>query len=417
MLNFNHINWNILEVTEINSKINNLEINWLYNLSPYYGEGEFDYIYTNILNKTKFYKILLKEWWYYLKVNWTLIIDFKSNKILNFSNLIVILNLFFKNDYKLDYFDLWDNLIRLEIKKERSTINKNDSIEKWTFWIITNWKRKDWIIQVIESIIKQNIPHYEIIICWFLEDKSIIDTFNIKYIEFTEKDNIGWITKKKNLVVENALYENLMIMHDKIILDNNWFKWMKEYWNNFESLSCITHTSDWRRYSDWKIALWKDLYYIHNKVYNKIKFFVNQWIYKESLWFNQFYLDYKDWDEKSVVIGHFNIVKKSIISKVKWDENLYWNCAEDIALSYDLSSNWYLNKFNSYSKVTSLNYRQAEHPIITFNSKKLWKIHSQYILRLLFFIVKIIKITWLDLYLQPLINYLKNTNVYKKLIK
>ena len=416
MIDLTKINWKILKVTSwSDNTIWDLPIDWLYNLSNFYKEEELDYVYSNSFNHTKFYKILLKEWWFYLKQWWKIILDFQQNKILSFSEFIGVLNLFFQKNYSLEYFDLWNENIRIEITKNISTINENDLIENWTFWIITNWERIEWIEKVIQSILKQEIPNFEIMICWKLIDKSIIEKYNLKYVEFTEKDEIWWITRKKNLVVQNAKYENLMIMHDKIILDDNWYNWMQKYWNNFESLSCITKNIEGKRYSDWKVVLWKDLYFIQNKIYSKIRKNVDKWVYKESLWFDQYYLNYNDWDVHSSIVGHFNILKKRIASKVQWDENLYWNCAEDVALSSDINVNGFLNKFNPYSGVTSLNFRQAEHPIINFDIEKLWKLKWQYILRGIFLIVKILKKTWIYTILEPLVNKLKKTNVYQKI--
>ena len=418
MIDLTKINWKILKVTSwSDNTIWDLPIDWLYNLSNFYKEEELDYVYSNSFNRTKFYKILLKEWWFYLKQWWKIILDFQQNKILSFSEFIGVLNLFFQKNYSLEYFDLWNENIRIEITKNISTRNENDLIENWTFWIITNWERIEWIEKVIQSILKQEIPNFEIIICWKLIDKSIIEKYNLKYVEFTEKDEIWWITRKKNLVVQNAKYENLMIMHDKIILDDNWYNWMQKYWNNFESLSCITKNIEGKRYSDWKVVLWKDLYFIKNKIYSKIRKNVDKWVYKESLWFDQYYLNYNDWDVHSSIVGHFNILKKRIASKVQWDENLYWNCAEDVALSSDIHANGFLNKFNPYSEVTSLNFRQAEHPIISFDVEKLWKLKWQYILRGIFLIVKILKKTWIYSLLEPLVNKLKKTNVYQKITK
>ena len=416
MIDLTKLNWKILKVISwSDNTIWDLPIDWLYNLSNFYKEEELDYVYSNSFNRTKFYKILLKEWWFYLKQWWKIILDFQQNKILSFSEFIGVLNLFFQKNYSLEYFDLWNENIRIEITKNISTRNENDLIENWTFWIITNWERIEWIEKVIQSILKQEIPNFEIIICWKLIDKSIIEKYNLKYVEFTEKDEIWWITRKKNLVVQNAKYENLMIMHDKIILDDNWYNWMQKYWNNFESLSCITKNIEGKRYSDWKVVLWKDLYFIKNKIYSKIRKNVDKWVYKESLWFDQYYLNYNDWDVHSSIVGHFNILKKRIASKVQWDENLYWNCAEDVALSSDINVNGFLNKFNPYSGVTSLNFRQAEHPIINFDIEKLWKLKWQYILRGIFLIVKILKKTWIYTILEPLVNKLKKTNVYQKI--
>ena len=50
--------------------------------------------------------------------------------------------------------------------------------------------RVEWIEKAIQSILKQKIPNFEIIICGKLIDRSIIEKYNLKYIEFTEKEEI-----------------------------------------------------------------------------------------------------------------------------------------------------------------------------------------------------------------------------------
>ena len=83
---------------------------------------------------------------------------------------------------------------RIICKKIESTKINGDSINKWTFGIVSNGLRKDWINLTIQSIRNQKIPQYEIIICGNYTGKKETD---IKYIPFKERDDKGWITKKK----------------------------------------------------------------------------------------------------------------------------------------------------------------------------------------------------------------------------
>ena len=54
---------------------------------------------------------------------------------------------------------------RFVCKKVESTKINGDSIDKWTFGIVSNGERRDWVDSCIESIRKQHIPECEIIIC------------------------------------------------------------------------------------------------------------------------------------------------------------------------------------------------------------------------------------------------------------
>ena len=110
-----------------------------------------------------------------------------------------------------------------------------------------------------DSIRKQNIPNYEIIIAGgpfvkegrhsgSLHNKS--DIVHVPFDEeatpdiplrnsdgkdvdwFYEQNNIktgGWITKKKNLMVEKAKYENMVIMHDYCALMPGWQEGQLKY--------------------------------------------------------------------------------------------------------------------------------------------------------------------------------------------
>jgi acyl-coenzyme A synthetase/AMP-(fatty) acid ligase len=46
---------------------------------------------------------------------------------------------------------------------------------------------------------------------------------DIVHIPFDETQKPMWITKKKNLITQNSKYENLVFLHDYIILNNGWY--------------------------------------------------------------------------------------------------------------------------------------------------------------------------------------------------
>src|SRR3989344_5696967 len=66
----------------------------LYSLRNFANFESLDFIYSkNLINETKFYKILLKEWFNICKVGGHIIIEMVPNKILTFSDLIDECNL------------------------------------------------------------------------------------------------------------------------------------------------------------------------------------------------------------------------------------------------------------------------------------------------------------------------------------
>lgn len=312
------------------------KIDQLYHPTGKFKTDFYEKVYSkDNLNKTKFIPILLKEWFYLVKKNGFLVIDYIPNKICDKEKLENMMAWLWGGNYQIvshDYID--DQRIRFICKKTADTSIKNDDITKWTFGIITNGKRNDWIELIIESIRKQKIPNYEIMICGTYYERTEKD---IKYIHFDKRDDKGWITKKKNLIVKKAKFENICMLHDRIVLASDWYKGTKKWGNCFENLGCRQIFDD-QRVNDWVTSH----YFIDNKDGEKFSF--------ES------YVDYKDWYPSIWFLGQMNIFKKSIIIKnnLWWDENLYYGEREDYHFSKNLSDNGFIHRFNEASGVSTL---------------------------------------------------------------
>lgn len=221
---------------------------------------------------------------------------------------------------------------RFVCRKRSSLARENDDVSMWTFGIITRGERTDFVDEIIESIRQQKIPHYEIIICGTYNDRKEKD---ITYIPFSQRDDKGWITKKKNLIVERARYENLCLLHDRIVFDKEWFIGMKTYGNCFELLTNVQAVKkEGYRAGDWM-------------VYDG-KYRISQ-------------LDYEDWDHNVYVSGQLTILKKSIWEENPWDETLYWN-EEDVVFSFRARDEGYLPRFNYRSSCTALTWRHGRIP-------------------------------------------------------
>lgn len=232
-----------------------------------------------------------------------------------------------------------DNSCSLSIKKTESVLHKEEGIDFWTFGMVTNGQRKDFISQSIQSIRALKIPYYEIIICGYYEDKIGND---LKYIPFKERDDRGWITRKKNIIAENAKYTNLCIFHDRIVFDKNWFLGIKKYGNVFEVLTCPQLLHNKVRAGDWVTA---------NKNFSNPghRFTIEQ-------------LDYRDWDKFVYIGGQLIIMKKYVWKEVFWNENLYWREGEDIEYSHRLTEKGFIPRLNTFAKCITLSWRFGSLP-------------------------------------------------------
>ena len=127
---------------------------------------------------------------------------------------------------------------------------------EFTFGIITDGINDHFINQTIQSIYNNNIEIYEIII---VGNSNIVQNDKIKVIPFDENIKKSWITKKKNIIAENAKFENIVIMHDYIILENDWYSGFIKWGNNFDICVNRIKNNDGTRYRDYVIA--RDLMY------------------------------------------------------------------------------------------------------------------------------------------------------------
>ena len=246
--------------------------------------------------------------------------------------------------FKLNYKP---NLLRINTYSnisddEKYTINYRDPLKKidFTFGIITDGNFDNYIKQIIKSIELNNIPFYEIII---VGNSKIESTDKIHVIPFDETQKKGWITRKKNIIVKMAKYDNIVLLHDYIVFDLNWYNGFLFYGENFKY--CITrivnkNNTRFRDHTlfpgDGKVISPSndiDLYYnthclLPYDFINTIK--TNKYMY---------------------ISGAYYIIKKNIAETYLLDENLAHCESEDLEYSHRLHDNGIFIQCNPYSRV------------------------------------------------------------------
>lgn len=198
---------------------------------------------------------------------------------------------------------------------------------QWTFGIITVYEDQQRLKEIIESIRNLNIPEYEILFVGG-GDSSEIFGEDIRKIDFDESIKERWITKKKNVLVKEAKYENIVLMHDYHIFDKDWYKNFVEFGTDWEICSCPQYLiTGARNPMDW--SLWDKPGY-------------------GRAWS----LDYNDWSQTQYmyISGGFFIIKKHVLIEEPLNEDLVWNQEEDVEWSYRVR-NKYVMKCNGKSIV------------------------------------------------------------------
>lgn len=216
-------------------------------------------------------------------------------------------------------FELLDQMITpngmyyYEISCLRETFQP--TLSSFEFAIITDGRKPDAVNRFIASVMAMTgIEHidWSIAICGprDIEQSVIHQTNRLRFIEqsdqHTEK---GWITHKKNLIVQSSQAENLLIAHDRYELPATFLNRMLDFGSDFSVLAPAQRDAQGHRYPDWLATN-------------------EQWQCTVS---GQ--LQYGDYSPHLYVNGGVIISKRRVLLETPWNTLLFWDQNEDIELT------------------------------------------------------------------------------------
>jgi hypothetical protein len=187
----------------------------------------------------------------------------------------------------------------------------------FTFGIVTLYENTKQIEEVIQSIDALNIPNYEILLIG-PKNEQFKDA-----IEFDENVKQGWITRKKNVLVDSAKYDNVVVMHDYYTFDSDWYKNFLEFGDDWDVCSNAQLLINGKRhFTDW--VIWDSPVFPRYSA-----------------------IPYHDWSQTRCMYqsGGYMIVKKDFYKKFPMNEDMTWGSAEDVEWSLRMrtSANWKCN--------------------------------------------------------------------------
>ena len=196
---------------------------------------------------------------------------------------------------------------------------------KITFGITTDYSNQPQINEVISSIRSLQIPEYEILIIGGEKKEDMVD---VTHIYFDETQQPGWVTRKKNTIVQAAKYDNIVLMHDYYVFDKDWYKNFLEFgeeWDICSNKQLLIN--DKRHFTDW--VTWDDPVFPRYTA-----------------------LRHDDWSRTNYmyVSGGYFLVKKQVALDNPFNEELTHGQAEDVEWSLRVR-NRYVMKCNGNSIV------------------------------------------------------------------
>jgi glycosyltransferase involved in cell wall biosynthesis len=179
----------------------------------------------------------------------------------------------------------------------------------WTFGMLTTGKRLAHVERFITSIEEQCRDPYEIIIVSPIGLGELETRKGVRVLRFTDHDDRGWITRKKNLVCAAAAYSDILVCHDRFWLAPDFCERFAAWGFAYGLAAPKVRLPDGRRGLDWGV--------------------VNS---ANHTWSSGGLLDYRATSEFVYNPGGATLVRKDFWRKFQWNENLFWNEHEDVEL-------------------------------------------------------------------------------------
>lgn len=213
----------------------------------------------------------------------------------------------------------------------------------------------EYMGNLIRSIRNQNNDKYEILLIG--ENLNQYAADDVEILFFDESERSGWITKKKNILAKYSRYDIVCILHDYILLDDNWLNGVRkatEEIGNWNVLLNEVVTFEGTRHSDWQVSPFRMEELINKNPKLYVPMLMNVAPHENHpKYICGLPYDVTDLTHVQYISGGIIFCKRELFTEVPMNENMIWGDApgEDVEWSERLSKKSYLYNFNRYSKV------------------------------------------------------------------
>lgn len=223
-------------------------------------------------------------------------------------------------------------------------------MNNWTFGIITDGNNPERVEQIVQDIHSQfeADEDFEIIIIGFKYDDNFRARRRVYECTFSETDKEGWITRKKNAVVEMAIHPNICLMHDYVTIANDWRKGFDKFgydWN-----SCVTpiYNKNGKPFRFWCTADHDAGIDMGDGMEGRVPF-------------RNMRAGLRGFERWQYYSGAYFCVKKEAMGKVPFNEELVWGQSEDIEWSRRMFLEYGADAFECNLHSKALFLKEKEH--------------------------------------------------------
>jgi len=223
---------------------------------------------------------------------------------------------------------------------------------EFTFGIITDGSVDGRLNQIIDSIEANSIPTYEIIIV----GNSGVQRERTRVIPFDDSQTPAcWITRKKNIIIDQASYENLVLLHDYVAFDPDWYAGFLQFGEDYDWCVNRIVNQNGTRYRD--LTLFPYAYTVNQTTIGNVgkfgAYFTHHcllpYTFQSTPAFNQY----------MYVSGTYYVIKRTLARENPLNEWLMACEGEDVELAARLHAKGVLIKCNPWSTVRFLKPKDA----------------------------------------------------------
>ncbi|ADD69444.1 hypothetical protein Dacet_2689 [Denitrovibrio acetiphilus DSM 12809] len=304
--------------------------------------GQFSsvWLYEHRISDFQAWKVLLDESIRLLDKEGTLVIRMEENPNVNMMNLkkfffrnalIEKAEIVYENAIKLGHHRpliKYEHEVTLVIKIKRA----NPEIyhdKKWTFTVLTQGTKVDNVVGFCESIRSNELNHSEILICG--PENTAYEPYDVKYLGKEYDTAYANISEKKNDLIAAASNQNLMIVHDRYILKDDFFTGFEDYGYDYDFITIRQH-------------------------YESGALFPSYLMLENRLWWSKIIYSYDEntFNDGVFLNGGLLIIKKATAEKCRFNSLIYWDQGEDVELASYMIDNSVIPRLNYFSSAMTL---------------------------------------------------------------
>jgi hypothetical protein len=299
-----------------------LEARGLHRASPdEHGTYDVVYLVETDLGTLPYWQVLVDEALRLLGASGTLVVRYTPSTLLGPQDLMALVSSRIACVAGVAFAHTWPGertrVVGIDIVQTKPPV----ALGGVTFGLVTDGRAPDRVTAFVDSVVAIRglaRTSSEILVCGPAGCVDhLAETFGVDVrlvVEPAENANLGWITRKKNLLVDAAHCEIVVVAHDRYTFTPGWLESLRQFGTDFDVVVPRQTTVTGMRFPDW-VGVADD------RSCSPI-----------------FELDYADFDPRAYVNGGIIVARTSLLKEVRWNELLFWGDAEDIELSRRLQA-------------------------------------------------------------------------------